>query len=424
MKNQRSYLLYPTEIQKKIIEDSFQSYMDIYNGLIQYSRNVGKDNAVKYANKARLYKVMNDMKKDNRNLSVLDNSTLSILIDTYKSDIEHVIKSNRRFPLKKVSTSQYIIDNSINKNGIDYFNTNYIKLPKLGYVKMQSNDNLPVESVINKAIVKKDNADNYRVVIEYDDEKRDEDRVNRIQDFLYYYDYGYFPNGEKIIDKDYKIPRKIRILGMQTHTVARFNMDKPMKKEIVKINYVHRDYVKKVDEYDHAKKLYEKYPEKFPRGVIFGHTIIIPGEDGVDFTVIYDKNPLSSYRKWNVKLLPKEKELIMRNCQSGIMKYFPEYYLDDENTINIDNIVEENNKEEIIDNDQEYYEYDFNQDDIIVKDSEDILSEEEQMTQLLLDSNISNQRPNIQQNNYYNPQYQYSGNNNWTFTNSYYNSQY
>lgn len=449
--NKQFYYMYPTEIQKEKIENTFNCYMDIYNSLIQYSRNIGKDKALTYNTDPKLYREVNQLKLKNKKLSIIDNSTLVNLINTYKNDLNKTITKNKRFPLKKTTTSTYVLDNSINKTSVDFYNIDYIKLPKLGYVKLNRNIDIPIESNINKAIIYRDESSNYKISLEYDDTKLDNNRKNRRDIFFNCYNKGIFPDGNKIPDYDLSIKKKIRLSSdFQINTKRNvINNEKHVKnkKEIVSINYVNRDYIKKLDEYEHALKLYKKYPQKFSKGVIFGHTIILPKKDGIDFDVIYDSDPLSSYRHWNIKMSEKEKEIIRRQCQDRVFRNFKEVY-EEKDIENIDQLIE--NLKSIIEQEQynDYikedlkrnnilnepeitYEYDIseNVEDFEVKDLDELdnqtytptLTEDDELAELLLQSNIIPQ----QKNNYqYTPSYQISGNNNWNYTNSYYNTSY
>ena len=454
----KSYLLYPTDKQKENIENTFSSYMNVYNSLIQYSRNIGKEHALQYSTKPKLYRLINNMKYENKDLSILDNSTIESLVNTYMYDLDKSIKKNRRFPLHKTVTAAYTLDNVLNSTTVDFYNTEYVKLNKLGYVRTNSNVQLPINCNIDKATILRDKSSNYHIQIEYDNEKSDNNREKRKEQFLSYYNEGKLPDGSYISDsfittkKYIKYDNSDRPINTQRIVISNSAVKKQEKKHIVSINYIHRDYVKKLDEYNHAKKLYAKHPEKFDRGVLFGHTIVIPKEDGVNFDVIYDSDPLSTYRKWNVKMPEKEKEIIKRKCQDRMIRFFPELY-ENYNEKRFDEISEriqkmlsemqvstnkksEKKKENNFIKEEEFYDYDLSDivetDNFTVKDIEEVeedkptfvhVADDDELAQLLLQSNLP-KYPSYQQQQYYQPKYQISGNTNWQYSNNYYNSQY
>lgn len=455
----KTYLLNPTDVQKEKIEDTFIAYMNIYNSLIEYSKSVGKENALQYSTKPKLYKYINNMKYNNKKLSIIDNSTMEYLVDTYIYDLDKSIKKNRRFPMQKIKMllHSYPLNNKINKTTVDFYNTDYVKITRLGYVKTNSNVNIPIDCSINKAIVMRDKSSNYMINIEYDNNKSDTDRENRKNQFLECYAEGKFPNGENIsndnsiIKKQIKYTNKYSPINTVRNVHNNFIFQKPKKKHIVSINYIHRDYVKKLDEYNYAQKLYKKHPEKFSRGVLFGHTIIKVKDDGVDFDVIYDPDPLSSYRKWNVPMPEKEKEIIKRKCQDRVLRFFPEIFENyQEKKINkmIENIqnqllLEENQQQEqklsTITQQQDqnieeqFHDYDLSDvvEDFVVKDIDELeekdsfihVSEDDELAQLLLQSNVKQYNPGIAPQYNFQPKYQISGNTNWQYNNNYYNSQ-
>lgn len=470
----KRYLMYPTESQKNIIENTFNTYMTIYNKLIEYSKKVGKPKALEYGTKSKLFRKINEMKMEDQSLSNLDSSTSEFLINHYSNDLNMNVTKYRRFPGKKRSVRHYpLSNNALHPNGIDFYNADYIQLPKLGYVRINRPDNIPINAKINKAKIEKDSASNYLLDIEYENLDSNDnigvEREKRKTEFWKLYEQGYLPNGEKISEENISAKKNIRVLNYRTSTERRCNVlpgeEIKEKKHIVRINYVNRDYVKKLDEYEHAKKLYKKYPEKFSRGVIFGHTIILVEEDGIDFKVIYDKDPLSSYRKWNVPLLPREKELIKRNCQVGVLEHFPEVFeeediidISSDDTSNTESVQSSEQQQQpiiqtpiikpqqqkdimqtsLIDN-TPTEEYTFDS-DIIIQDTVNIpktsqrseynmpLSEEDELVNLLVNSNIYNRFPQgpiyPQQQQYPTQNHQYSGNNNWNYSGSYYNAMY
>ena len=171
-----TFRIYPNKYQKSIINNTFEICKEIYN-LVLKERAYVYNKFIIYSQRCLINKISIDderffkhnspknvekIKKLNSKYRRLDESTIYSEQLSAISAYERYFAGNGSFPSYKDINSKKVYKTS-NLNGSIRIKDSSIVLPKLGYVKLGGNANLPENADIIKAVIKSDKHGNYYV---------------------------------------------------------------------------------------------------------------------------------------------------------------------------------------------------------------------------------------------------------------------
>ncbi len=160
------FKLYPNEKQKQFFEQNFGNARFIYNKMLH-------DKIEHYKKtKEMLYNTPAQYKKEFEFLKLSDSLSLSnVQLDlekAYKNFFRNPSFGFPKFKAKHRSKSSYKTNN---QNGSICIDGKYVKLPKIGFVEIRMERQLPNGSIIKNATVSKTKTNKYFVSIQFEYEK-------------------------------------------------------------------------------------------------------------------------------------------------------------------------------------------------------------------------------------------------------------
>jgi len=160
------FRLYPDDKQKQFFEQNFGNVRFIYNKMLSDKVEYYKKN------KEMLYNTPAQYKKEFEFLKLSDSLSLSNaqldLERAYKNFFRNPSFGFPKFKSKHKSKNSYKTNN---QNGSIHIDDKYIKLPKIGFVEIRMERQLPKGSTIKNATISKTKSNKYFVAIQFEYEK-------------------------------------------------------------------------------------------------------------------------------------------------------------------------------------------------------------------------------------------------------------
>lgn len=158
------YRIYPNKIQKELIDKTIGSCRFVYNNILSKATTYYKENK-----KSMKLSIEKSLKNEYDWLKEVD----SIAIQQSRRDLEtaykNFFKKQTKFPKFKSKRKSSHSYRTINQNGTIRIDNNLLKLPKVGYVKLNFHRELPQGYKICSATISEKNGKYYAsVLIEYE----------------------------------------------------------------------------------------------------------------------------------------------------------------------------------------------------------------------------------------------------------------
>ena len=159
------FRIYPTKEQEILINKTFGCYRWIYNRLLA-------DRQEAYHQGLKFKKTLAEYKEENEWLKDVDSLALNSAANHLKTAYKNFFEKRADFPTfksKKNPKQRYTTNNQPKSNAIRLEN-NYLKLPKIGFVKIKLHRQLPENAIIKSVTVSKNAAGKYYVsiLVKYD----------------------------------------------------------------------------------------------------------------------------------------------------------------------------------------------------------------------------------------------------------------
>lgn len=239
--------IYPNKTQLEIINKTLYACHFIKNEFLAYNKN-NHDKGEKYTNGYEFSKIINKLKKEDKDYLWLNNISSQAIKDAIMAKekaFKAFFRKNKGFPKfkkrKRVNKESYYFT----KDSIHYISKNIIKLPILKKVRITRGDLLPDESsIISGRIIRHYNK--YYVRFIYDEENDNKDIIKR--DIKLGIDLGI---------KDYAVIYD----GEKCHHYKHFKDDDKYKKLTKRMTKLQQVISKKVEV--NYGRLLNKYLDKF-----------------------------------------------------------------------------------------------------------------------------------------------------------------
>ena len=160
------FRLYPTNEQQIILSKTFGCCRFIYNKMLEDKINYYKEFGIKLKNTPAMYKKEYEFLKEVDSLA-LSNTQLNL-----ESAYNNFFRKNKiKFPkFKSRKNKQSYTTN--NQNGTIKIDNDFIKLPKIGYIKLKQHRNIPNNYILKSATVSKTKSGKYYVSILFEYENQ------------------------------------------------------------------------------------------------------------------------------------------------------------------------------------------------------------------------------------------------------------
>ena len=160
------FRLYPTKEQEEILSKAFGCCRFIYNKMLEDKINYYKEFGIKLKNTPAMYK------KEYEFLKEVDSLALSNVQLNLESAYNNFFRKNKiKFPkFKSRKNKQSYTTN--NQNGTIKIDNDFIKLPKIGYIKLKQHRNIPNNYILKSAAVSKTKSGKYYVSILFEYENQ------------------------------------------------------------------------------------------------------------------------------------------------------------------------------------------------------------------------------------------------------------
>lgn len=160
------FRLYPTNEQQIILSKIFGCCRFIYNKMLEDKINYYKEFGIKLKNTPAMYK------KEYEFLKEVDSLALSNVQLNLESAYNNFFRKNKsKFPrFKSRKNKQSYTTN--NQNGTIKIDNGFIKLPKIGYIKLKQHRNIPNNYILKSATVSKTKSGKYYVSILFEYENQ------------------------------------------------------------------------------------------------------------------------------------------------------------------------------------------------------------------------------------------------------------
>jgi len=160
------FRLYPNNEQQIILSKTFGCCRFIYNKMLEDKINYYKEFGIKLKNTPAMYK------KEYEFLKEVDSLALSNVQLNLESAYNNFFRKNKiKFPkFKSRKNKQSYTTN--NQNGTIKIDNGFIKLPKIGYIKLKQHRNIPNNYILKSATVSKTKSGKYYVSILFEYENQ------------------------------------------------------------------------------------------------------------------------------------------------------------------------------------------------------------------------------------------------------------
>ena len=160
------FRLYPNAIEKQFLEQNFGNARFLYNKMLSDKIEYYKKH------KKSLYNTPAQYKKEYEFLKLSDSLSLS----NVQLDLERAYKNFFRnpsfgFPKFKSKHKNKFSYKTNNQNGSIHIEDEYLKLPKIGFIKIKMERQLPVNSKIKNVTISKTKTNKYFASIQFEYEK-------------------------------------------------------------------------------------------------------------------------------------------------------------------------------------------------------------------------------------------------------------
>lgn len=246
------FRIYPTEEQKKKIENTFDGVRFIFNKMLEDKLSYYSETGKMLKNTPAQYKTAYPWLKEVDSLA-LANAQLN-LQDAYMRFFRHLSDSFPKFKSKKYSQKAYTT-NCVNNNIVIRDGT--IKLPKIGYIKIKLHRTIPDSYKLKSVTVKCDAHGRYYAGVLFEYEPEEKSFVPKSCIGVEYEKQGLFidSNGEEIKYPDY-IQKTLKKLRREKKRLRNMKYkSKHRAKQYQKVLQVREKYYRQRDDFLHKQSL-------------------------------------------------------------------------------------------------------------------------------------------------------------------------
>lgn len=161
------FRFYPTNDQQIILSKTFGCCRFIYNKMLEDKINYYREFGIKLKNTPAMYKKEYEFLKEVDSLA-LTNAQLN-LESAYNNFFKNTKTKFPKFKSKKNKKQSYTTNN---QNGTIRIDNGFIKLPKIGYIKVKQHRNIPKDYIIKSATVSKTSSGKYYISILFEYENQ------------------------------------------------------------------------------------------------------------------------------------------------------------------------------------------------------------------------------------------------------------
>ena len=258
------YRLYPDDLQKSLINQTFGCCRFIWNHMLSDANQYYNDNKSLCINTPASYKSKYTFLRDVDSLALANvQMHLNTAFKQYFKDLNKKSRNkckHPKFKSKKKAKRSYTT-NCINSNIVVY--DNVIKLPKLGCVKAVIHRNVPQNYILKSVTVSQDSAGCYYASVLYEyEESCNSYQINPDKSIgldyksngLYHDSNNYVPGSPKYFRKnEKKLRRAQRCLSRRAGNKKNQEKSNNYYKQLHKVNKIHRHIANSRNDFLHQK---------------------------------------------------------------------------------------------------------------------------------------------------------------------------